>query len=51
VVCAGQEKVDGLYKELKEEGIEVYKIGGASREGELDAERAMREGVECGVRL
>jgi 2,4-dienoyl-CoA reductase (NADPH2) len=51
VVCAGQEKVDGLYGELREEGMEVYKIGGASREGELDAERAMREGAECGVRL
>ena len=43
VVCAGQEREDEVRGD--------YIIGGASRVGELDAERAMREGAECGVRI
>jgi 2,4-dienoyl-CoA reductase (NADPH2) len=43
VVCAGQM----ARRELPAQHL----IGGAREPGELDAERAMREGVELGARL
>ncbi len=48
VICAGQEAVNdaaGLAS------ARVHVIGGAHRAGELDAEAAIREGVELAVRL
>lgn len=46
VICAGQERRDGLYKPLQEAGIPVYLIGGAKEASELDAKRAIAEGLE-----
>ena len=43
VVCAGQLE--------KRELAASHVIGGARKAGELDAERAMREGLELGARL
>ncbi len=45
VVCAGQVPVAGLPEELAAHGIRHHIIGGARKAGELDAERAIREGV------
>ena len=46
VICAGQVSVTGLVEDLKAKGIEYHIIGGAKLAGELDAKRAIREGVE-----
>ena len=51
VICAGQEANDSLRRELAALGLEVHAIGGAREAGELDAERAIREGVELAARL
>ena len=45
IVCAGQESVNGLVSELSRTGRPVHVIGGALLANELDAERAIREGV------
>ena len=45
VICAGQESVNGLAAELATHGKPVHVIGGALLAAELDAERAIREGV------
>lgn len=45
VVCAGQESVRDLYDELVSLGREVSIIGGADLAAELDAERAIEQGV------
>lgn len=46
VICAGQVSVTGLVEDLKALGVEYHIIGGAKLAGELDAKRAIREGVE-----
>ena len=46
IVCAGQESQDGLYNQLRELGQPVHIIGGARKAAELDAEAAIREGME-----
>ena len=47
VICAGQTSVDGLFEELKEKGIiKTYIIGGAALAAELDAKRAIKDGIE-----
>lgn len=46
VVCAGQESVRGLYDDLVERGVTAHLIGGADVAAELDAKRAIRQGVE-----
>ncbi|MEK9722640.1 MAG: FAD-dependent oxidoreductase, partial [Rhodospirillaceae bacterium] len=51
VVCAGQEPRDDLSAALADAGVEVHAVGGAKAAGELDAERAIREGMEAAVRL
>jgi 2,4-dienoyl-CoA reductase (NADPH2) len=51
VVCAGQEPLRGLYDELIAAGVSAHLIGGANEAAELDAKRAIREGVELGDRL
>jgi 2,4-dienoyl-CoA reductase (NADPH2) len=51
IVCAGQESVKGLANELNAKGLKAHVIGGALLAAELDAERAIREGVELGARL
>jgi 2,4-dienoyl-CoA reductase (NADPH2) len=51
VVCAGQEPLRTLVEPLQAAGIPVYLIGGAKEAGELDAQRAIREGTEVGLML
>ncbi|MBE0586170.1 MAG: NADPH-dependent 2,4-dienoyl-CoA reductase [Desulfofustis sp.] len=46
VICAGQESERGLADQLAAEGIDHHLIGGALLAAELDAERAIRQGVE-----
>ena len=51
IVCAGQESVNGLAAELASGGRPVHVIGGALLAAELDAERAIREGVTLAASL
>jgi 2,4-dienoyl-CoA reductase (NADPH2) len=51
IVCAGQDPVDGLAVELAAMGRSTHVIGGALLAAELDAERAIREGVTLAARL
>jgi len=51
VVCAGQESNRSLFDELRSLGIEVHIIGGAKEAAELDAMRAVDEGVRIGQAL
>ena len=45
VICAGQESLRELASEMEGEGIRVHLIGGAREAGELDAKRAILEGM------
>lgn len=52
VVCAGQVSKNELHESHKQNlGDKVHIIGGAKLAGELDAQRAIREGVELGLSL
>jgi 2,4-dienoyl-CoA reductase (NADPH2) len=51
VICAGQLSERSLEDDLQGYGKQVYVIGGANEAAELDAERAIRQGVELAVRL
>jgi 2,4-dienoyl-CoA reductase (NADPH2) len=51
IVCAGQESRNELMAALDGIEVPVHTIGGARKAGELDAERAIREGVELGLKL
>jgi 2,4-dienoyl-CoA reductase (NADPH2) len=51
VICAGQLKNNALHEELMAKGMKCHIIGGAKDAGELDAERAIREGTELGLTL
>jgi 2,4-dienoyl-CoA reductase (NADPH2) len=51
VICAGQQSNRGLFDELKSAGIDVHIIGGAKEAAELDAMRAVDEGVRIGQAL
>jgi 2,4-dienoyl-CoA reductase (NADPH2) len=51
VVCAGQEPNNGLAKELEVMGRKPWLIGGAKEATELDAMRAVDEGVRLAQRL
>jgi 2,4-dienoyl-CoA reductase (NADPH2) len=51
VICAGQESVTALFAGLQAAGKPVHVIGGALLAAELDAERAIREGVTLAARL
>ncbi|MCC4797553.1 NADPH-dependent 2,4-dienoyl-CoA reductase [Enterovibrio norvegicus] len=51
IICAGQESVNGLVAELESKGINAHIIGGAEKAGELDAKRAIRQGVELAISL
>ena len=50
VICAGQESVRSLYDELVAVGKPVKIIGGADVAAELDAKRAIAQGVELAAR-
>ncbi len=45
VICAGQNSMRDLYEPLQQAGIAVQLIGGAKEAGELDAKRAIEEGL------
>jgi len=51
VMCTGQESVRGLYEELAARGAPVQVIGGAERAGELDALRAIDQGMRTALAL
>lgn len=51
ILCAGQESVRSLEKELTEKGKKPHLIGGALNAGGIDAARAIREGYELGLKL
>ncbi|MBS9535557.1 NADPH-dependent 2,4-dienoyl-CoA reductase [Mycobacterium sp. M1] len=51
VICAGQESVRDLDEGLRARGMHPHIIGGAALAAELDAERAIRQGVELATRL
>jgi len=45
VICAGQNSMRDLYEPLQQAGIAVQLIGGAKEAGELDAKRAIEDGL------
>ena len=51
VICAGQLSERGLAGELDTLGIRYHLIGGALQAGELDAKRAIAQGMEIADRL
>jgi 2,4-dienoyl-CoA reductase (NADPH2) len=51
VLCAGQEPVRGLYEALAARGAPVQIIGGAERAAELDALRAIDQGMRTALAL
>jgi 2,4-dienoyl-CoA reductase (NADPH2) len=51
IICAGQESVNALAPVLAATGRPVHVIGGALLAAELDAERAIREGVTLAARI
>jgi 2,4-dienoyl-CoA reductase (NADPH2) len=51
VLCAGQLSDTGLAVELDARGISYQVIGGARKAAEVDAQRAIREGIEVADRL
>ena len=46
IICAGQEAENSLYKQLEQSGRPVFIIGGAKKAAELNAETAIRDGLE-----
>lgn len=51
VICAGQVSALDLAAELDSAGVSYHLIGGALKAGELDAKRAISQGVEVADRL
>jgi 2,4-dienoyl-CoA reductase (NADPH2) len=51
VICAGQVENRELAEPLERLGLETHLIGGAHIAGELDANRAIRQGCELAARL
>ncbi len=51
VICAGQESVRPFEDKWKQLGDRLHVIGGADFAGELDAVRAIRQGVELAIKL
>ncbi len=51
IVCAGQEPYRDLQSELEPTGIPVHLIGGADIAGELDAKRAIDQGVRLAAAI
>lgn len=45
IICAGQEPLRELYAPLQAAGVRVHLIGGAKEAAELDAKRAIEEGL------
>jgi 2,4-dienoyl-CoA reductase (NADPH2) len=51
VICAGQDPQRNLQKSLAEKGLSVHLIGGADQASELDAKRAIDQGVRLAAAL
>ncbi|GAA5646629.1 2,4-dienoyl-CoA reductase [Vibrio proteolyticus NBRC 13287] len=51
VICAGQESVRPFEDQWEQMGDKLHVIGGADHAGELDAVRAIRQGVELAIKL
>lgn len=51
ILCAGQEPYCPLYKSLEQRGISVSLIGGADIATELDARRAIKQGMDLAYKL
>jgi 2,4-dienoyl-CoA reductase (NADPH2) len=51
VLCTGQEPLRELHEPLLRAGLEVHLIGGADVAAELDAKRAIEQGMRLGARL
>ena len=51
VICAGQLPNNQLFTTLKEKNVKVHLIGGAFEAGEVDAKRAIEQGVKLGITL
>lgn len=51
VLCAGQEPYRSLQKQLEERGIHPHVIGGADIAAELDARRAIEQGMKIAYSL
>ncbi len=51
IICAGQQSETALYNQLHDIGQPVFVIGGAKKAAELDAETAIREGMELAYRF
>lgn len=51
VICAGQESVIELLEPLRAAGVSVHVIGGAKEAGELDAKRAIDQGMRLAAVL
>lgn len=51
VLCAGQESERGLFDALCAKGVTPALIGGAEEAGELDALRAIDQGMRCALAL
>lgn len=51
VICAGQNSVRDLYDALVAKGMATTLIGGAKLAAEVDAKRAIEEGVKWGLQV
>ena len=51
VICAGQESVSGLHEALRAAGVASHLIGGAEQAREVDAKRAIEQGVRVAAAL
>jgi 2,4-dienoyl-CoA reductase (NADPH2) len=51
IVCAGQNPKRTLADELESSGILLHVIGGADKARELDAERAIRQGMQLAAKI
>lgn len=49
VICAGQEPLRDLYEPLVQAGVDTVLIGGAKEAAELDAKRAIEDGVTVNI--
>ncbi|MDJ0684686.1 MAG: NADPH-dependent 2,4-dienoyl-CoA reductase [Alphaproteobacteria bacterium] len=51
ILCTGQVAVDALAVDLAESGLPVQTVGGARLAGELDAKRAIEEGMRAAMAI
>jgi len=49
VICAGQLSVNDLWEPLRAAGVSVHLIGGAAEARELDAKRAIEQGLKVAI--